>query len=180
MQTQILLAVILSAVTLQCAAANPFAKFVGSWGLKGDAWAQRYDGQTTEHLLIPNHRTKCAPVNTSDSILCEVSSPDLQGHILWSYDHRTQTVHHLSNFSGGRNGVGTGTFSSSGDLNLRIEFTSEGPNTYRDYSYRWDTEDQYSLDSVQYQDGAKTSNFYSGAFVRRELNSTKQSKGVAQ
>jgi hypothetical protein len=43
--------------------ANPFARFIGEWTLKDDAWSQNWDG-ATENIKIPNHHTTCRAINT--------------------------------------------------------------------------------------------------------------------
>jgi hypothetical protein len=143
-----------------------FSKFIGTWTLLDNHWTQRWDRQNTESFQIPNHFTTCKALNTALSILCVVNSPDLKGHILWSFDPVTQTVHHLSSFGESRIGVGQGTIDEKGNLHLSIAFAGEGANTYRQYTYNWEAKDRYSLMSRQFENGVATSNFYAGTFVR--------------
>ena len=149
------------------AQANPFARFFGEWTLKDDRFQQVWDGKTVETLTIPNHHTRCAPVNTARSVLCVVTTPDLAGHILWTYDDARSQVHHLSHFGTARNGSGSGSFSDRGDLRTRIRFSDEPEGSYRVYEYRWVSDDEYTMLSRQYdRDGKPTGNWYGGSFVR--------------
>lgn len=146
---------------------NPFAPFFGEWTLKEDKFQQVWDGKTVENLLIPNHHTRCAPINTNRSVMCVVDAGDLKGHIFWSYDSAQQRVHHLSHFGTARNGVGTGTLSARGDLKSKISFQDEPAGSYRVYEYTWVSADEYTMMSRQYSaDGKPTGNWYGGTFVR--------------
>lgn len=151
---------------------NPFSPFLGEWALKDDKWQQRWDGKTTETVAIENHHTHCTELNTPISVLCVVTAPSLQGHILWSFDLVTNTVHHLSSFGDRRNGVGVGALDKKGNLSLRVCFPSEGENTFREYRYTWVSENEYTLLSTQYQNDKPTGNFYGGSFVR--INNSKE------
>jgi len=149
------------------APANPFARFFGEWTLKDDRFQQVWDGKTVETLRIPNHHTRCAPVNTARSVLCVVTTPDLAGHILWTYDDAHKAVHHLSHFGTARNGIGAGTLSERADLETKIHFTDEPEGSYRIYEYKWLSDDEYSMLSRQFdRDGKPTGNWYGGSFVR--------------
>ncbi|MEL6853389.1 MAG: hypothetical protein AAFP92_33065, partial [Bacteroidota bacterium] len=66
-----------------------------------------------------------------------------------------------------------------GDLALKLTFSDEAPGTYRQYSYTWISEDEYSLKSVQYDaSGKKTGLFYAGNFVR--MNQAEKNKAYWQ
>ena len=146
---------------------NPFARFFGEWTLKGDRFQQVWDGKTVETLTIPRHHTKCAEVNTDRSVLCVVTSPDLVGHILWSYDSDRKQVHHLSHFGPARNGVGSGSVDERSNLRLTVRFQGEPEGSYRIYEYEWVSDDEYSMMSRQFdRDNKPTGNWYGGSFVR--------------
>ena len=148
-------------------AANPLARFFGEWTLKDDRFQQVWDGTTVETLTIPRHHTRCAPVNTDRSVLCVVNTPDLAGHILWTYDDAQQDVRHLSHFGQARTGVGTGKLNAQSDLRLELRFSDEPDGSYRIYEYIWVSDDEYSMMSRQYgRDGKPTGNWYGGSFVR--------------
>jgi hypothetical protein len=148
-------------------AGNPFARFFGEWTLKGDRFQQVWDGKTVETLAIPNHHTKCGAINTNRSVLCVVTTPDLAGHILWTYDGDHKLVHHLSHFGTARNGVGTGSLNDRSDLRLKLSFQDEPQGSYRIYEYLWVSDDEYSMMSRQYdREGKPTGNWYGGSFVR--------------
>lgn len=150
-------------------APNPFARFFGEWALKDDRFQQVWDGKTVETVTIPRHHTKCAAVNTDRSVLCVVQTPDLAGHILWTWDDARKRVHHLSHFGQARNGVGTGTLDAQSDLRLEVRFSDEPEGSYRIYDYVWVSGDEYSMMSRQYgKDGKPTGNWYGGSFVRLE------------
>jgi hypothetical protein len=147
--------------------ANPFERFVGEWKLKDDRFQQVWDGKTAETISIPGHRTQCAAVNTSQSVLCEVDAVDFRGHIMWAVAADGETVSHLSSFGSSRIGNGVGKLGETGDLSLRIRFADEPPGTFRRYRYRWLSDDEYEMMSVQYTDaGKRTGNWYGGRFVR--------------
>ena len=146
--------------------ASPFRRFFGEWTLKEDRWSQNW-GQGDQHLTIRNHHTLIKDINTPNSVLSVVNAREPRGHILWSFDPATQEVHHLSSFGTARNGVGKGRLSDAGDLTLKVAFSNEAPGTYRIYTYKWVTDDEYELRSVQYDaEGAPTGFFYAGSFVR--------------
>ncbi len=142
---------------------NAFSTFFGNWTLKNDDWVQ--DAQGTK-VKIANHHTNCRAINTNNSILCVVETPDLAGHILWSLDTETGVVHHLSSFGAARNGVGLGQFDDQGNLALRITFQGEPEGTHRKYLYKWNSDSEYTLTSTQYRGDQPTNNFYGGTFVR--------------
>ena len=149
--------------------ANPFARFFGDWTLKDDRFQQVWDGKTVETLKIPRHHTRCAAVNTAGSVLCVVTSPDLAGHILWSWDDTHKQVHHLSHFGTARNGIGVGRLDDGADLHLRIRFSDEPEGSYRIYEYKWVSDDEYTMLSRQFdRHGKATGNWYGGSFVRRK------------
>lgn len=146
---------------------NPFAAFYGEWTLKDDRFQQVWDGETVETLTIPNHYTRCDPINTAGSVLCVVDAGDLKGHILWSIDRNSEQVSHQSHFGTHRLGIGTGSLNASDDLNLKIAFADEPSGTYRIYDYEWINADAYTMMSKQYDaDGIATGNWYGGTFVR--------------
>lgn len=145
---------------------DPFSQFHGNWTLKNDQWQQRWDGKNTETVIIENHHTHCSSVNTSISVLCVVTAPSLNGHLLWSFDPVSNAVHHLSSFGERRNGVGVGSMDKDGNLSLKISFASEGEDTFRGYSYTWVSNNEYTLLSTQYVNDEPTGNFYGGSFVR--------------
>ena len=148
-------------------AGNPFARFFGEWTLKGDRFQQVWDGKTVETLSIPRHHTRCAAVNTDRSVLCVVNTPDLKGHILWTYDDARKQVHHLSHFGQARTGFGTGQLNDRSDLQLTLHFQDEPEGSYRIYDYRWVSNDEYAMMSRQFdRDGKPTGNWYGGSFIR--------------
>lgn len=146
---------------------NPFKKFFGEWTLKDNKFQQVWDGKTIETLNIPNHHTECKAINTEKSVLCVVNAGDFKGHILWTYDSDQNKVHHLSHFGSSRNGVGSGTLDSKGNLTTRVSFQGEPQGSYRIYEYKWVSENEYSMLSRQYDlKGEPTGNWYGGSFVR--------------
>ncbi len=145
---------------------NPFKRFIGEWALKEDRWSQNW-GQGTEHIKIPNHHTLSQTLNTDNSLLSTVDATSPRGHILWSYNRTTRQVHHLSSFGTARNGVGTGTVNQNGDVTLKVSFGGEQADTHRIYTYKWISEDEYELMSIQYDSKNKpTGHFYGGTFIR--------------
>lgn len=145
---------------------NPFNKFIGEWTLKEDKWSQNW-GQADEHIKIPNHHTICRELNTSNSLLAVIDGAPPHGHIFWSYNPVKKEVNHLSNFGISRAGVGKGTVNENGDIFLKISFSDEPEGTYRLYTYKWASKNEYDLKSIQYDANDKpTGFFYSGTFVR--------------
>jgi hypothetical protein len=148
------------------AADNPFQKFVGEWTLKDNNWSQNWGG-ATEQIKIPHHHTLCQALNTDNSLLAVIDGPPPHGHIFWTYDRATGDVLHLSSFAPVRTGTGRGRVNENGDVSLKLAFSDEAPGTYRLYSYRWISADEYELRSVQYDSAGKpTGLFYGGNFVR--------------
>jgi hypothetical protein len=146
--------------------ANPFARFLGEWTLEDDAWSHNWGG-ASEDIKIPDHHTVCRPINTGNSVLCVVDTPPA-GHIFWAFNPVTKTVHHLSSFGEQRIGTGEGALNEKGDLHLKVSFEGEAPGTYRIYEYVWIGDDEYDMNSVQYDaSGKATGLFYRGRFVRR-------------
>ncbi|MEO1575237.1 MAG: hypothetical protein AAFU65_09795 [Pseudomonadota bacterium] len=144
-----------------------FDAFQGVWTLEDDRFEQVWDGKTLQTLEIPNHITRCDPVNTNHSILCAVDAGDLKGHILWVVDDQGQRVEHLSHFGTRRVGTGQGQLDEAGNLTLTLRFADEPANTYRRYRYEWLDADRYKMTSVQYRDdNTPTGNWYGGTFVR--------------
>lgn len=162
---------ILTPIWVSCANAqssNIFSPFIGEWTLKENKFEQVWDGKTKETLTILNHHTKCKPVNTDKSVLCVVDTPELKGHIFWTYDSDQNQIHHLSHFGQNRNGVGTGTINNNGDLKTRVRFQGESEGSYRIYDYKWVSKDEYTMHSTQYDSTGKTTgNWYGGIFVRK-------------
>ena len=144
---------------------NPFGKFIGEWTLKNDDWTHNWGGET-ETIKIPKHHTVSRQINTDNSLLSIIDGPEPNGHIFWSYNPNTKEVDHLSSFGTIRAGVGNGTISEKGDVQLKIVFEGE-PDTYRIYHYKWIDSDEYHMKSVQYDmEDQPTGLFYEGYFVR--------------
>ena len=157
---------------LQQTPKNPFKKFIGEWTLKDDNWSQNW-GQGMEHIKIPNHHTICKELNTDNSLLAVIDGTPPYGHIFWSYNPVKKEVHHLSSFGTSRSGVGKGTVSESGDVTLKVSFEGEPEGTYRIYTYKWISDDEYEMKSTQYNDKDEpTGGFYGGAFIK--INRSKQ------
>ncbi len=145
---------------------NPFRKFIGEWTLKDDNWSQNWGGGD-EHIKIPGHHTICRAINTDNSLLAVIDGAPPHGHIFWSYNPVKKEVDHLSSFGTSRAGVGKGTVNENGNVFLKISFADEPEGTYRRYSYRWISDNEYELKSVQYDAKDKpTGFFYGGIFVR--------------
>jgi ketosteroid isomerase-like protein len=148
---------------------GPFGKFVGEWTLKDDNWTQNW-GNGIDHIKILHHHTLSKEVNTDDSLLSVVDGRN-QGHIFWTYNEAKKEVRHLSSFEPTRIGVGKGTLNENGDLTLKVAFEGEPEGTYRIYTYKWISEDEYELMSIQYDSQDKpTGNFYGGTFIRIHQN----------
>ncbi len=149
------------------ASSYAFERFVGEWKLKDDRFQQVWDGRTIETLSIPGHRTQCSRVNTDHSILCLVDAVDFQGHILWAVQADGLSVSHLSHFGSTRMGDGAGKLDNAGNLSLTIRFSDEPTGSYRHYTYKWVSADEYRMISAQYDaNGKATGNWYGGTFVR--------------
>ncbi len=145
---------------------NPFSAFFGEWTLKDDSFSIVWDGKNINHLKIPNHHTKCSPINTDGSVLCVVNA-DVKGHIFWSFDSAQKKVHHLSHFGKVRSGVGSGTLDHAGNVKSEIRFQDEPEGTYRKYEYVWKSKNEYHMMSRQYDASHKpTGNWYGGTFIR--------------
>src|SRR5688500_13874464 len=129
---------------LKPAPKNPFNKFIGEWTLKGDNWSQNW-GQGMEHIKIPNHHTICQQLNTDNSLLAVVDGTPPYGHIFWSYNPVKKEVHHLSSFGAERSGVGEGTVNENGDVTLKVSFEGEPEGTYRIYTYKWVSDNEYEM-----------------------------------
>ncbi|HEX2861710.1 MAG TPA: hypothetical protein VHN79_08720 [Lacunisphaera sp.] len=146
--------------------ANPFHRFFGEWTLKDERWSHNWGGET-EAIKIPGHHTLGRAINTDNSLLMIVAGPPPHGHILWTYDRRTGALQHLSSFGPRRIGTGQGRITDRGDVTLKASFSDEAPGTYRLYTYRWISADEYELRSVQHgTDDKPTGLFYGGIFVR--------------
>ena len=145
---------------------NPFARFIGEWTLKNDNWIHNW-GYGTDTIQIPNHHTVCSQINTENSLLSIVDGPEPNGHIFWSYNPNTKEVSHLSSFGSIRAGTGTGEFYDNNNLKLKVSFEGEKPGTYRMYTYEWINDNEYNLNSVQFDENDDpTGLFYKGTFVR--------------
>lgn len=145
---------------------NPFKKFIGEWTLKNDDWLQNW-GQGMEHLKITNHHTIYKELNTDHSILSIIDGAPPHGHIFWTYNPVKKEVHHLSSFGTSRIGVGEGKVNENGDVTLKVSFEGEPEGTYRIYTYKWISPEEYELKSVQYDDKDQpTGGFYGGNFVK--------------
>lgn len=168
MQNKLIILSLLFTLNAVAKDANTFNKFAGVWILKQDLFEQVWDGKTVEKLKIPNHNTKCEPINTQQSIFCIVEAGSLQGHIFWTYDTSKKQVYHLSHFGESRNGVGKGSLDSSGNLTTRVSFQGEPEGSYRVYQYSWVSKDEYTMLSTQFDlNGEPTGNWYGGTFIRK-------------
>jgi hypothetical protein len=148
--------------------ANPFYKFIGEWTLKDNNWSHNW-GNGDESIKIPNHHTTCMALNTDNSLLSVIDGVPPYGHIFWSYNPKKNEVDHLSSFGTSRAGVGKGSVNQDGDVFLKISFADEAEGTYRRYTYKWKSENEYELKSIQYDSNDKpTGLFYAGTFVRIE------------
>lgn len=146
---------------------NPFANFLGTWALKEGRFEQVWDGETLETVTILGHRTECSVINTSQSTLCRVNAGDFQGHILWAYDEEQKEFGHLSHFGTSRLGQGRGQIEDDGSLRIRVSFSDEPDGTFREYRYDWVSEDEYIMQSIQYDaSNLPTGNRYGGTFIR--------------
>ncbi len=145
---------------------NPFRKFMGEWTLKDDNWEQGY-GQDKESVKIPDHYTLCKEVNTDNSLLWIVESPSSKGHIFWSYNYDKKEVDWSSSFYSFRSGIGKGTINADGDFTFKITFEGEPDGTYRLYTYKWISNNEFEMKSVQYDvENKPTGSFYGGTFVK--------------
>lgn len=145
---------------------NPFKKFIGEWALKNDDWFQNWGGKN-EQIKIMNHHTVSTDLNTSNSLISIIDGVPPYGHIFWSYNPAKKEVDHLSSFGTMRAGVGKGTVNENGDVLLKISFADEAPGSYRRYSYKWLSDNEYELRSIQYDaNNNPTGLFYGGVFVR--------------
>ena len=138
---------------------NPFKKFIGEWTLKNDNWSQNW-GNGDEHIKIPNHHTICQQLNTDNTLLAVIDGTPPYGHIFWSYNPVKKEVDHLSSFGTTRAGVGKGTVNENGDVSLKISFADEAEGTYRLYTYKWISDNEYELKSVQYNANDKPTGFF--------------------
>ena len=145
---------------------NPFVKFIGEWTLKEDRWIQNWGGNN-DTIKIPNHHTVSCQINTENSLLSIIDGPEPNGHIFWSYNPNTKEVAHLSSFGTIRAGKGGGNIDSVGNLTLKVSFEGETLGTYRIYTYKWLSDNEYELNSIQYDKEDKpTGLFYKGNFIR--------------
>ncbi len=148
-------------------AANPFSRFIGKWRMKDDIFSIVWDGKNRHDIIQADHRTVCHEVNTDRSILCEVNATGTRGHLYWSYNEDTKEVTWLSNFFPARNGVGIGRFDDKGNLNFKVCFQGEPEGSHRVYNWNWQSEDEYSMLSTQYDnEGKATGNWYGSSSLR--------------
>ena len=57
------------------------------------------------------------------------------------------------------------------NLRLKVSFEGEPPGTYRIYDYKWVSDNEYLLSSVQYdKNNFPTGLFYGGTFIRINKN----------
>lgn len=134
--------------------------------MKNDDWTQNW-GQGTERVKIPGHHTVCRALNTDNSLLAVIDGPPPHGHIFWTYNPVKKEVRHLSSFGSERIGVGDGSVNERGDVTLKVSFEGEAEGTYRLYTYKWISDDEYELSSTQYdRAGEPTGFYYGGSFVR--------------
>lgn len=146
--------------------ANIFKKFIGEWALKDDNWTQNW-GNGTEEIKIKNHHTINKELNTANSLLSVIDGTPPFGHIFWSYNPVKNEVNHLSSFGTTRAGVGKGTLNEKGDVSLKVSFADEAEGTYRLYTYKWVSDNEYELKSTQYNSKNEPTGFYYGGnFVR--------------
>lgn len=159
---------------------NPFARFIGEWALKDDQWTQNWGGGT-ETIEIKGHHTVCRKINTDNSLLSIIDGPEPNGHIFWTYNPVTKTINHASSFGESRIGRGNGTINDRGDLSLTLTFEGEAPGTYRVYTYRWLSENEYEMTSVQMdQNDQPTGLHYGGNFVRIKPDQGEDTASVRQ
>ncbi|MDB4292978.1 hypothetical protein N9954_06170 [Maribacter sp.] len=152
---------------IEQASENPFEKFIGEWTLKDDNWEQRNGKGNIEKLKIPNHYSLCKAINTANSLLWVVDATSARGHIFWTYSAENQEVDHLSSFFPSRIGKGQGSVDTNGNVALKITFSGEPAGSYRLYAYRWISDDEYDLKSVQYNEKDEpTGSYYGGTFIR--------------
>jgi len=153
---------------------NPFAKFIGEWTLKNDDWTHNW-GNGTETIKIPKHHTVSSEINTDNSLFSIIDGPEPNGHIFWSYNPVTKDVNHLSSFGTLRAGKGKGSIDENSNLKLKLSFEGEPKGTYRVYNYKWLSDDEYHMKSVQYnQNDEPTGLFYEGYFIRIKKSEPKQ------
>ena len=144
---------------------NPFKKFIGEWTLKDDNWVVTY-GNERFIQKIPNHFTTCKEINTDNSLLWVIEAPNSRGHIFWTYDHAKKEVFWSSNFYSYRTGTGKGTQTENGDLYFKLTFEGDADGAYGIYTYRWISDNEYELKSVQYNSKDEVTGGYGGTFIR--------------
>jgi hypothetical protein len=157
---------------------NPFKKFIGQWTLKDNNWEQGYNGKT-DIVKIPNHFTVCKEVNTDNSLLWVIEAPNSKGHIFWSFNSSDKTVHWSSSFYAYRSGVGNGSVSENGDVTFKVSFEGEPAGSYGVYTYKWVSNKEFILSSVQYDEkGNATGQTYGGTFVKVDPSQKTSSVGL--
>ncbi|MEO1053237.1 MAG: nuclear transport factor 2 family protein [Bacteroidota bacterium] len=158
---------------------NPFARFIGEWTLKDDTWIQNW-GNGTDTIKIPGHHTISSQINTENSLFSIIDGPEPNGHIFWSYNPNTKEVRHLSSFGTIRVGTGVGQFYRKDNLSLKVSFEGESPGTYRLYTYEWVNDNEYALNSIQFDENDHpTGLFYRGNFIRLKPNEEIEEKILA-
>lgn len=149
---------------------NPFSRFFGEWKFKDDAFSMVWDGKNVVTQYHPEQVTQCKEINNDRSMLCVINEHTDEsrnrGHIFWTFDSTTQTVHWLSSFFPERIGVGEGTFDNQGNLTFKVRFSSEGLDTHRKYEWTWKNNNEYTMLSSQYKDNRYTNNWYGGTFIK--------------
>ena len=145
---------------------NPFKRFIGEWTLKDDMFEQG-NGQDLEQIKIPEPHTICREVNTDNSLLWVVNAPSAKGNINWSYNNSTKEVQWLSSFYSYRSGTGNGTIDENGNASFKISFEGEPEGSYRLYTYKWISDDEYEMKSWQYNaKDEPIGSYYGGTFVK--------------
>jgi hypothetical protein len=145
---------------------NPFKRFIGEWTLKDDNF-EHGDGKSIQQVKIRDHYTICKEVNTDNSLLWIVDATSAKGHIFWSYNSSKKEVNWASSFYSYRSGVGNGKVTDNGDATFKISFEGEPEGTYRLYTYKWISENEYEMKSFQYNtNNEPTGSYYGGTFIR--------------
>ncbi|GAA4272756.1 hypothetical protein U6A24_08380 [Aquimarina gracilis] len=146
---------------------NPFKKFIGEWTLKDDNWEYVDENLTKRSIKIKDHHTVCKEINTKNSILLIVDTGASHGSAFWSYDSDKKEINTLSSFSGNRTSVGNGTIDKNGNVASKVFFQGITDGRYRIYTYKWVSEDEYVLKSIEYDKNHKPTGIsYGASFVK--------------
>ncbi len=146
---------------------NPFKKFIGEWKLKDDNWEYIDENLNKSSIKIPGHHTICKEVNTNNSVLLIVEMGVSHGSAFWNYDSDKKETNSLSSFSGNQTSVGKGTINDNGDIKSKVRFQGVNDGRYRIYTYKWVSEDEYVLKSIEYDKNDKPTGIsYGGTFIR--------------